>query len=112
MTFTTQLYVTKPKTVRCSLLFEFQNQIRNASQQTNSGRGPGDGLTIQPTSIRLTLTAIVIIPIMLVYPFIQKYYVKGDAMDCAVKGCTILESIKVREENSLAHRMSVIPQNK
>ena len=85
--FTTQLYVTKPKLYTLQfLLFEFQNQIRNASQQINSeAEALGTASTIQPTSIRLTLTAIVIIPIMLVYPFIQKYYVKG-VMIGAVKG--------------------------
>ena len=33
----------------------------------------------------MTLTAVVVIPIILVYPFIQKYYVKG-IMIGAVKG--------------------------
>ena len=85
--FTTQLYVTKPQLYTLQfLLFEFQNQIRNAAQQINSeAEALGVASTIQPTSIRLTLTAIVIIPIMLVYPFIQKYYVKG-VMIGAVKG--------------------------
>ena len=85
--FTTQLYVTKPQLYTLQfLLFEFQNQIRNAAQQINSeAEALGVASTIQPTSIRLTLTAIVIIPIMLVYPFIQKYYVKG-IMIGAVKG--------------------------
>ena len=41
--------------------------------------------TVRTTGIRLTLTAIVIIPIMLVYPFVQKFYVKG-VMIGAVKG--------------------------
>ena len=85
--FTTQLYITKPKLYTLQfLLFEFQNQIRNAAQQINSqAEALGAASNIQPTSIRLTLTAIVIIPIMLVYPFIQKYYVKG-VMIGAVKG--------------------------
>ena len=85
--FTTQLYVTKPQLYTLQfLLFEFQNQIRNAAQQINSeAEALGVASTIQPTSIRLTLTAIVIIPIMLVYPFIQKYYVQG-LMLGAVKG--------------------------
>ena len=86
--FTTQLYITKPKLYTLQfLLYEFQNQVKNAASQINSASeamGAGSS-SIQPTGIRLTLTAIVIIPIMLVYPFIQKYYVKG-VMIGAVKG--------------------------
>ena len=40
---------------------------------------------IRATGIRLTLTVVVMLPIMLVYPFIQKFYVKG-VMIGAVKG--------------------------
>ncbi len=85
--FTTQLYITKPKLYTLQfLLYEFQNQVRNAAQQINSAADSlGTLNSVQPTSIRLTLTAIVIIPIMLVYPFIQKFYVKG-VMIGAVKG--------------------------
>ena len=86
--FTTQLYITKPKLYTLQfLLYEFLNQVKNAASQINSA---SDSLgaaasSIQPTSIRLTLTAIVIIPIILVYPFIQRFYVKG-VMIGAVKG--------------------------
>ena len=85
--FTTQLYITRPKLYTLQfLLYEFQNQVKNAATQINSAaEALGTTSNIQPTSIRLTLTAIVIIPIMLVYPFIQKYYVKG-VMIGAVKG--------------------------
>lgn len=85
--FTTQLYITKPQLYTLQfLLYEFQNQIRSAAAQINSSaEALGNMSSIQPTSIRLTLTAIVIIPIILVYPFIQKYYVKG-IMIGAVKG--------------------------
>lgn len=86
--FTTQLYITNPKLYTMQfLLYEFQNQVRNAASQINSAAEAlgGSANNVQPTSIRLTLTAIVIIPIMLVYPFIQKYYVKG-VMIGAVKG--------------------------
>ena len=37
------------------------------------------------TSVRLTMTAVTVIPVMCIYPFIQKYYMKG-IMIGAVKG--------------------------
>lgn len=81
--FTTKLYITSPKLYTLQFqLYELLNQITAASEQiTDSDRYA----SITPVGIRLTLTAVVVIPIMLVYPFIQKYYVKG-IMIGAVKG--------------------------
>lgn len=81
--FTTKLYVTKPALYTLQFqLYELLSQITAASEQiTDQDRYA----TISPAGIRLTLTAVVVIPIMLVYPFIQKYYVKG-IMVGAVKG--------------------------
>lgn len=81
--FTTKLYITKPKLYTLQFqLYELLNQITAASEQiTEQDRYSA----ISPVGIRLTLTAVVVIPIMLVYPFIQKYYVKG-IMVGAVKG--------------------------
>lgn len=41
--------------------------------------------TLSPTTIRMTITMIVTIPIILVYPFLQRYFVKGIMLG-AVKG--------------------------
>ena len=81
--FTTKLYITNPKLYTLQFqLYELLNQITSAADQiTNDDRYAA----ITPVGIRLTLTAVVVIPIMLVYPFIQKYYVKG-VMIGAVKG--------------------------
>ena len=81
--FTTKLYITKPGLYTLQfLLYELLNQIRAITEQTT---GDLDYSAITPMATRMTLTAIVIFPIMLVYPFIQKYYVKG-IMIGAVKG--------------------------
>lgn len=80
--FTTKLYVTKPALYTLQFqLYELLNQITAAAEQMVDDRD----ITLTPAGIRLTLTAVVTIPIMLVYPFIQKYYVKG-IMVGAVKG--------------------------
>ena len=87
--FTTKLYVTNTKLYTLQyLLYELLSQVTAASQQIenetlNSNLMSANAIT--PTGIRLTLTAVVTIPIMIVYPFIQKFYVKG-IMIGAVKG--------------------------
>ena len=81
--FTTKIYVTNPKLYTMQfLLYELLNNIQTAVGQM--GTEDKDAY-ISPTGTRMTLTAIVIIPIMCVYPFIQKYFVKG-IMIGAVKG--------------------------
>ncbi|MBQ6565386.1 MAG: carbohydrate ABC transporter permease [Clostridia bacterium] len=86
--FTTQLYITRPNLYTLQfLLYEFLNQIKNTANAVVTGNEAVNATmnTVRTTGIRLTLTAIVIIPIMLVYPFVQKFYVKG-VMIGAVKG--------------------------
>lgn len=86
--FTTQLYVTNPKLYTLQfMLYEFLNQVKNTANAVVTGDESLTAAvkTVRTTSIRLTLTALVTIPIMLVYPFIQRFYVKG-VMIGAVKG--------------------------
>lgn len=81
--FTTKLYITSPKLYTLQFqLYELLNQIKAASEQISADDRYA---AITPMGIRMTLTAVVVVPIMLVYPFIQKYYVKG-IMVGAVKG--------------------------
>lgn len=47
--------------------------------------GGSNRFTISPMTVRMTITMIVTIPIMLVYPFLQRYFVKGIMLG-AVKG--------------------------
>lgn len=68
------------------ILYKYLNeaqQIVNSSsiQALNSGI-----LTkLSPVSIKMTITMVVTIPIMLVYPFLQRYFVKGIMLG-AIKG--------------------------
>ncbi|QYK64647.1 hypothetical protein KAI37_05035 [Paenibacillus sp. S25] len=41
--------------------------------------------SVTPTSIRATMTIVASVPIILVYPFLQKYFVKGMTLG-GVKG--------------------------
>lgn len=73
--FTTKMYITNTKLYTLQfLLYELLNQVAAAAEQIDVS-GPGAAIT--PTGIRLTLTAVVIIPILCVYPFVQRFYVKG-----------------------------------
>lgn len=84
--FTTKMYVTNTKLYTLQfLLYELLNQVTAASSQIDMNDANAAATSITPTGIRLTLTAVVTLPIMCVYPFIQKYYVKG-IMIGAVKG--------------------------
>lgn len=57
-----------------SILVEILNQYQtNAANQAASQTAQ----TITPDSIRMAATMVATIPIILVYPFIQKYFVKG-----------------------------------
>ena len=47
--------------------------------------GEASGLALTPNSVRMTITAISTLPILFVYPFMQRYFVKG-IMIGAVKG--------------------------
>jgi len=82
--FTTKLYVTNTKLYTLQfVLYELLAQARAAAEQiTDSKEMEGQ---ITPKAMQMTMTCVVIIPIMCVYPFIQKFYVKG-VMIGAVKG--------------------------
>ena len=52
----------------------------------NSGQLAGVDVTALPTAtMRMAIAAVAIIPIMIAYPFFQKYFAKGIVMG-AVKG--------------------------
>ena len=82
--FTTKLYVTEPKIYTLQFqLYELLNQVRALADAAS-----GDEHSLQavkPAGIRMALTAVVVFPIICVYPFIQKFYIKG-IMIGAVKG--------------------------
>lgn len=58
------------------------NQVKNTSNMNNISAAMS---TISPKGIRMTITVLASLPIFAVYPFMQKYFVKG-IMVGAVKG--------------------------
>jgi len=68
------------------VLYNFLNQSSNLSNMTTEQLNRGDLVrTLTPQSIRMTITMLVTLPIVLVYPFLQRYFVKGIMLG-AVKG--------------------------
>ncbi|MFS0862627.1 carbohydrate ABC transporter permease [Fredinandcohnia sp. 179-A 10B2 NHS] len=67
-----------------TLQYELMKILQN-SNASMSGKTAADAFananaaanTVTPTSIRATMTIIASVPIILVYPFLQKYFVKG-----------------------------------
>jgi len=84
--FTTKLYVTKPALYKIQfVLYEMLSQVSAMKDSVAEESGIDMSTMYSPLAIRNCLTMVVIVPIMCVYPFIQKYYVKG-VMLGAVKG--------------------------
>lgn len=85
----TVLYVTKDDLHTLQyVLYRYLSQATALANAVNSGSMAAEdvGASVQTAqSIKLTVTMIVVIPIFLVYPFFQRFFVKG-IMIGAVKG--------------------------
>ena len=73
MTIALFVAITHLKTMQ-SILVEILNQYQTSSANQAANQA---SQTITPDSIRMAATMIATIPIIMVYPFIQKYFVKG-----------------------------------
>lgn len=88
----TLIYVTEQKLYSLQyVLYQYINQanalaqlIRNSTTMSNDAM-MALALKQTPTSVRMTVSVIVVIPIILVYPMFQRYFVKG-IMIGSVKG--------------------------
>lgn len=71
------------------LLYNYLNEAQRLAEQVKNASGTAGIAQMQeaisPKGIRMTITVIASLPIFLVYPFMQKYFVKG-IMVGAVKG--------------------------
>lgn len=68
------------------ILYRYFNGATSLATLLQAGAGDANLANLQnATSIRTTVSMVVVIPILLVYPFFQRYYVKG-MMIGAVKG--------------------------
>ena len=85
--FDNYLYVFKSELSTLQyILYMYLTQVQNALKQLQeSSLASMSNVVLTPETVRVTVTMLVTIPIILVYPFVQKHFVKG-IMIGAVKG--------------------------
>lgn len=81
MWFDTYLYNSANESLT-TLQYELMKILQNTSTSTGAGidsvRGDSNLVNrVSPESVRMAITIVTIVPILLVYPFLQKYFVKG-----------------------------------
>ena len=67
------------------LLMKIQRNLDQLRQQAQNGSGTVNMADLPSTSVRMALTVMGILPVMIIYPFLQRYFVKGITIG-AVKG--------------------------
>ncbi len=83
---TTFFYTTKPQFRTLSyILHVYLTQASSVVQNMMAGQGGETAGNITTTSVRMTAIVVATFPIMVLYPFLQKYFAKG-IMIGAIKG--------------------------
>ena len=82
--FDTYMYAPKLPTLQYELMKKLDS-VTSSTSQINPGQGGSTTINITATAVRAVYTVIVTVPIVAVYPFVQKYFVTGMTIG-SVKG--------------------------
>ena len=85
--FDAHIYITKSEMWPLQyVLYRLLQQVQAIADAMEDKHTAGEVLmSITPATVRMTVTAVVTLPIVFVYPFMQKYFMKGILVG-AVKG--------------------------
>lgn len=78
-------YINDPELYSIQTLLNKMIQDLQAIQANSAAGAAGAGAAIPQVSVRMAIAFVALIPILLIYPFLQKYFAKGIALG-AVKG--------------------------
>ena len=78
-------YVNKPKLYTVQLLLNKMLQDLQALQSNSSASSSGLAMKLPQVSIRMAIAVVGVLPILILYPFLEKYFAQGIAIG-AVKG--------------------------
>ncbi len=78
-------YINDPKLYSIQNLLNKMIQDVQALQANASAAGSGAAMQIPTVSVRMAIAFVAILPILIIYPFLQKYFAEGVALG-AVKG--------------------------
>lgn len=78
-------YLTENKYYSIQVLLNKMIQDIQAVQANSSAAAAGTAVNIPQISVRMAIAFVAILPILIVYPFLQKYFAEGIALG-AVKG--------------------------